>query len=94
MSALKKIVPFPASFFVTLMIKQPLTRPAMWPGRTDKKSSAENKVLINEDRPEPRLLGELRSVSSFCYKSDWNKRAACIGTMQNKWGLGTAQQAF
>ena len=28
------------------------------------------------------------------YKSVWNKRAACIGTMQNKWGLGIAQQAF
>ena len=27
-------------------------------------------------------------------KSVWNKCAACIGTMQNKWGLGTAQQAF
>ena len=36
-----------------------------------------------------RTLGYL-----FCYKSVWNKRAACIGTMQNKWGLGIAQQAF
>ena len=36
-----------------------------------------------------RVLGYL-----FCYKSVWNKRAACIGTMQNNWGLGTAQQAF
>ena len=27
-------------------------------------------------------------------KSVWNKCAACIGTMQNTWGLGTAQQAF
>ena len=39
--------------------------------------------------PHGRTLGYL-----FCYKSVWNKRAACIGTMQNKWGLGTAQQAF
>ena len=30
----------------------------------------------------------------FCYKSVWNKRAAYIGTMQNKWGFGIAQQAF
>ena len=39
--------------------------------------------------PHGRTLGYL-----FCYKSVWNKRAACIGTMQNKWGLGIAQQAF
>ena len=36
-----------------------------------------------------RVLGCL-----FCYRSVWNKRAACIGTMQIKMGLGTAQQAF
>ena len=66
----------------------------MWPGRTDEKSSAENKVPINDDRPKSLLREELWSVSSFCYKSVWNKRVACIGTMQNTWGLGTAQQAF
>ena len=27
-------------------------------------------------------------------RSVWNKRAACIGTMQIERGLGTAQQAF
>ena len=66
----------------------------MGPGRTDEKSSAENKVPINDDRPKSLLREELWSVSSFCYKSVWNKRVACIGTMQNTWGLGTAQQAF
>ena len=66
----------------------------MLPGCTEEKSSTENKVPINDNRPKSFLGEELRSVSSFCYKSVWNKRAACIGTMQNKRGLGTAQQAF
>ena len=30
----------------------------------------------------------------YINRSVLKKRAACIGTMQNKWGLGTAQQAF
>ena len=58
-----------------------------------KEHCRKNEVPINEDSlgffPHGRTLGYL-----FCYKSVWNKRAACIGTMQNKWGLGTAQQAF
>ena len=94
MSVLKKIVLFPAFLFVALMAKYLLPCLAMWSGRTDKKNSAENKVPINDDRPKSFLGEELWSVSSFCYKSVWNKRVACIGTMQNKWGLGTAQQAF
>ena len=91
--ALKKIVPFPASFFVTLMIKQLLTLSSHVVGRTDEKSSTENKLSINDDRPES-FEKNSGLVSSFCYKSVWNKRAACIGTMQHRWGLGTAQQAF
>lgn len=58
-----------------------------------KEHCRKNEVPINEDSlgffPHGRTLGYL-----FCYKSVWNKRAACIGTMQNKWGLGIAQQAF
>ena len=30
----------------------------------------------------------------YINRSVLKKRAACIDTMQNKWGLGTAQQAF
>ena len=35
------------------------------------------------------VVGE--SQAFFCV---WGKRAACIGTMQNKWGFGTSKQAF
>ena len=59
----------------------------------EKDSTEKTKFRLNDDSlgffPHGRVLGYL-----FCYKSVWNKRAACIGTMQNKWGLGIAQQAF
>ena len=50
----------------------------------EEKSSAEkNEVSINNDSPGffycGRALGCL-----FCYKGVWNKRAACIGTVQNE----------
>ncbi len=56
-----------------------------------KEQRRKNEVPINDDSlgffPHGRVLGCL-----FCYKSVWNKRAACIGTMQNEGG--TSQQAF
>ena len=50
-----------------------------------KEQRRKKEVSINDDSlgffPYGRVLGY-----PFCYKSVWNKRAACIGTMQNKWG--------
>ena len=56
----------------------------MWSGCTEEESSTENKVPINDNRPKSFLGEELRSVSSFCYKSVWNKRAACIARCRTK----------
>ena len=81
---------------VTLKQKTRVVKP-FWlnnPGlfAEEKDGTEKNEVPINDDSlgffPHGRALGCL-----FCYKSVWNKRAACIGKCRSK-GFGISQQAF